>query len=295
MQDDSIFVDSCASRTLLLLCSKEYFNTLEQKSCNVEMAEAGSKLHIEGIGLVGSMTAYYCPKLRRNLVSLGLLDSRGIGFHAPSGKDPRLTDRNERIVMTGTKVLAMPRFSLSQLISILRDIDSVSAVEQGNSLKHDHYLRSSTDIRDEPVEKRRKMEERGSITLPQRGFTDAETMVLWHNRLGHINAKKIADSYARCHFEGIHIPRSMLGSKAIFQLPKCNTCQLSKMRRTSFKPALPDTQERYTGEVMFGDVHVFVNCSAHDGTKYCVCEAVQLCYSVLFIANHMLLHIFHSH
>jgi len=88
VDDDAIFLDTCASRMLLLLSDQKLFDSLEMGHRSVEMAEAGSKLTIAGHGLVGSTVALYCPKLRRNLMALGLLESRMLGFKALPGEPP---------------------------------------------------------------------------------------------------------------------------------------------------------------------------------------------------------------
>ena len=103
-------------------------------------------------------------------------------------------------------------------------------------------------------------------TLPQRGFTDAETLLRWHNRLGHHNLQYILNADRLQLVSGVVIPRSMHGTKAVLQLPKCSSCQLTKQHRHSFKGAAPTKAPVLAGEVMCGDLHIFVNCPAYNGT-----------------------------
>jgi hypothetical protein len=66
-------------------------------------------------------------------------------------------------------------------------------------------------------------------------------------------------------FKGLSVPREFLGVKAIQHLPKCDSCMISKQQRTRFKAATPDARQHYTGEVLHGDIHIFMNCPAYNG------------------------------
>lgn len=127
---DIAFMDSCASRKLLLLNDVSLFDTMEYTPQHVGMAEEGSKLTVIGVGLVGRTTALFCPNIRRNLFSLGLLESKNLGFKSLPDEPPLIITKEEKVVLEGGRSLAMPFFSLKDVLNILRNSDSVSAILQ---------------------------------------------------------------------------------------------------------------------------------------------------------------------
>ncbi len=106
------------------------------------------------------------------------------------------------------------------------------------------------------------------ITIPQRELTDVEQMTLNHRRLGHLYMQKLIEAYKLGRVTGLKVPRSVLSRKALNRLQKCSTCYVYKQKRANFKPSVCDAPVFRPGEVLCGDIHVFINCPGHDGTKY---------------------------
>jgi hypothetical protein len=107
--NDGWFFDSACSNHI---CSKkEWFNTYD--SCKGEAVRLADNTHLDvaGKGTVkikmhnGCVKTFgnvkYVPTARRNLISLGKLDSLGYGYSAKGG-DMRIT-RGSLVIMKGTK------------------------------------------------------------------------------------------------------------------------------------------------------------------------------------------------
>lgn len=108
-----------------------------------------------------------------------------------------------------------------------------------------------------------------TANFPQRPLSNSEKLMLLHRRMGHINMRKLIDGYVRMRFTGYTIPRELLGQRALVAQPKCDSCGMCKQRRRNFhKAGEEERPELYPGHTMCVDIHVFVNCMAHDGTLY---------------------------
>lgn len=107
--------------------------------------------------------------------------------------------------------------------------------------------------------------------LPQRPLRDEERAWLLHYRMAHINMRQLVDGFTRMRFTGYTIPRQILGTRALVQMHQCDACGRCKQRRRNFhrSRALDERpEEERAGETLCLDIHVFMNCPAHDGTAY---------------------------
>lgn len=275
-----IFLDSCASRLLFLLRSRN--NMRDYRKCRRFLGTAHSKgsLCVRGEGKIGNEVVDHCPDLRRSILSLGRVHSWGLTAELPPDSAPVLMDSKKKVMLRGEYRLSMPCFSISDICEFVEIMSSVkneifmidSDSEEGNSLFNQvAAVTRSMEKHTNPtgVEKRLDIW-RGDkdALIPQRSLNDVEKMELLHFRLGHVFVKKLTDGYVRMRFNGYTIPRSMLGQKALNLLPKCSSCFRTKQKRHHMHSSGDIVTKFSTGEAMWLDIHVFVNSVGFDGTRY---------------------------
>ena len=75
-------------------------------------------------------------------------------------------------------------------------------------------------------------------------LSDTEQLKLVHYRLGHIGVNELANIFSRKKATGFYLPRSVLGSKSLKGMHKCNDCMRTKMTRHNFPKNTARSYER---------------------------------------------------
>ena len=264
INDDScIFLDSCASRTLLLLNSKHLLTDFRKTNKSIGTADKSAVIQVTGIGVMAGEQADFCPSLRRPIVSLGRVHKWGLTAKLPPEGKPMLVDKFDNVLLEGEYILSMPCFELCDIYDFLLSraevaTDTVCAVTRLMEKKSDKLVkkRKKTDL----------WSGDDCRVLPQKNLNDQEKMQLFHNRMGHVFCKKLVDGYMRMLYSGFTIPRSMIRPKGLSMMSKCSSCYKSKQKRISFHPSDEFTQNYLAGECLYFDLHMFINCIGYDKT-----------------------------
>ena len=121
---DWIFLDSCASRLLFLLRSRDLIKNYRKCRRLLGTAHAKGSLWIRGEGHVAGEAVDHCPELRRSILSLGRVHSWGLTAKLPPDSAPLLVDGADVAILRGEYRLSMPCFCLSEVCDLLLSLSS---------------------------------------------------------------------------------------------------------------------------------------------------------------------------
>ncbi len=112
-----LFIDSCCSGDLWVMCTTTFFFGPRRKTDNVlATAAAGQTLRIESYGRIGNQEhVAFCPDARRNLMSMGRLHLMGYSFMARPFQPPLILDSDLHCVLTGEYDNKMPHFAMADI------------------------------------------------------------------------------------------------------------------------------------------------------------------------------------
>jgi hypothetical protein len=233
LNDDRIFVDTCAAFELLILKDKADFSKLRKVDRDIGCAALGATLNVEAVGSIGNEEeVLYCPNSRHNICSQGRLHQWNLGYRCDPGQMPALT-MNGEVILIGRLDSKMPSFAKEDIFRLMH----VSHVNNKLSISAVH------------------------VKSPE------NLLKLWHHRLAHLEIPRLVNQERRMLTTGMNLPRDAMMPKHVIAADcPCKACKLSRVRRHSFKGNLSIYKSVIKPAMLIvADWHPFTNCPSRSG------------------------------
>ena len=238
-----IVIDTGATEDIMILHSADHFDVLQEERGQMGTASQGAVLVTEGVGKAGGFDGvFYAPTVSFSIVSGGRV--RGLGLMLLDSSPPTLLNSDREPVLRGTHVLGLPTFDLADFLR-LPDIQA-----------------------------RTGLSEEGAPNLCN-SVVGENSMRLWHYRLGHVPYARLKQIFRNRLVKGIHLERSLLGSRAP-EMEVCPSCARGHRRRRVYKARVvdPDPKKELPQEPNRQPIHlccdwlILINCPSREGYLY---------------------------
>jgi hypothetical protein len=242
-EDESVFLDSCASKTLFLIRDQSILESFRHELRTIQTTKTDVQMRSQGIGKFQDFTdIIVCNEIVKNICSAGYLRKMGYGLKLL--RVPRIVklDAAETPVMTATYAAnGMPYVSLMKLLLLPKVTDE------------------DRDVSDEDVE----------VHLSDKPVTDPFTLL--HSRCGHVSKSVLIQGYRQMLFTGSRLRQHHMTKRYLKEISRglCKPCAKAKITRRSFH-AKPVTEMQATHflQKVTVDISIYLNCPSRQGYKY---------------------------